>query len=207
MSTLTGDESLELPEFDAPPSDPLALAAAWVAAAESRGVREPRASVLATADAAGRPSSRVVLIKTIDDRGAVITTVRSSAKARAMAANPRASLTLYWRETLQQLILDGTVETLSDAQSDALFADRPRGARAASIVSTSGQPLTDEAGLIALAAALEAGSGELARPDDWGAYRIVPERIEFWHGRANRLHRRLSYQASADGWTPLRLQP
>jgi len=207
MSTLTGDESLQLPEFEHPPADPLALAAEWTDAAEARGVREARSAVLATADAAGRPTSRVVLVKAIGPDGAVITTALSSTKARAMAENPRASLTFYWRESLQQLNIDGRVERLSDADADLLFAERPRGAQVASIVSESGRPLGDEAEMIARASALEVSDEALSRPDSWGAYRIVPERIEFWHGRVNRMHRRLSYRRMPAGWSAQRLQP
>jgi len=207
LTTLTGDETLELPEFDVPPADPLALAAAWFAAAVATGVREPGAVALATASADGIPSSRTVSLKQITAGGAIFSTSDASRKASELRANPHASLTLYWRETLQQLTLRGTVEVLPDEASDALFADRPRGAQVASIVSTPGAALADEAAFAAHAAEVAAHPGALARPETWRGYLLVPTAIEFWHGRSDRLHRRLSYERVDGAWVARRVQP
>lgn len=205
--SLTGDEDLALPEFDAPPADPLALLRDWIAAAEARGVREPLALVLATADADGAPSSRTVIVKAVDDRGLVFASSTGSRKGRELAANDRAAGTLFWRETLQQVNVAGHVERTSDAEADALFHERARAAQAATAASQQSAPLDDEAALRAAIDELLAGDGAIARPADWVGYRLVPERVELWHGRRDRVHRRLGYARTGDGWTARRLQP
>lgn len=208
--TLTGDTTLELPEFDAPPEEPLELLRAWLDGARVRGVREPGAAVLATADAAGRPSSRVVSVKEADDRGLVFTGFRGSRKGRELAERPWASVTFYWRETLQQLTVAGAVERLADTESDRLFAERPRAAQATTAVSQQSRPLDDEPALRARARQLSDGKGRLTRPAEWSGYRLLPESIEFWYGSPDRLHRRLWYERAAPdvtAWTHRRLQP
>jgi pyridoxine/pyridoxamine 5'-phosphate oxidase len=120
---------------------------------------------------------------------------------------PHAAGTLYWRETLQQVNIAGPVERLSEAESDALFHDRPPEAQRTTAVSQQSEPLTDERALRDAAGALAASGDPVPRPHDWGGYVIVPDRIEFWHGSPDRLHRRLSYTRDGDGWSPLRLQP
>ena len=206
VETLSGDSSLELPEFDSPPADPLALLERWLQTADERGVREPRALALATADEEARPSVRIVLLKQI---APVVVFAFSSAsrKGRDLAANPRAAGTLYWRETLQQVVFEGAVAKLSEAESDALFAERPRAGRAATVASQQGEVLSDPERLRAKAADLGSNEEAVRRPDDWSGYRLDPEAIEFWHGSADRLHRRLLYVKEADGWTHGRLQP
>lgn len=204
--TLSGDPTLVLPEFDSPPADPLALLGAWFEAAGQRAVREPWAATLATADEAGNPSTRTLAIKGVDDRGLVFGSFTGSRKGRELAGRPRASLTFYWRETLQQINVAGAVETLTDEESDALFHDRPPLAQATTAASRQSQPLTSEAELRAAAGALVA-SGHIARPADWTGYRVVAERIEFWYGSTDRLHRRLQYTRAGTTWTPVRLQP
>lgn len=208
--TLTGDTTLELPEFDAPPEDPLALLRAWLDAARERGVREPNAAVLATAGAVGRPSSRVVAVKEADDRGLVFTSFRGSRKGRELAERPWASVTFYWRETLQQLTVAGTVERLADNESDRLFAERPRAAQATTAVSQQSRPLDDEPALRARARELADSEGGLVRPEEWTGYRLLPQSVEFWYGSPDRLHRRLWYERAAPdvtAWTHRRLQP
>ncbi|RHA38181.1 pyridoxamine 5'-phosphate oxidase [Cellulomonas rhizosphaerae] len=204
--TLSGDPTLVLPEFDSPPREPLALLRAWFAAAEQRGVREPWAATLATADEDGTPSTRTLAIKGIDERGLVFGSFTGSRKGRELAARPRASLTFYWRETLQQVTVAGPVETLPDDASDALFHDRPPLAQATTAASRQSEPLVSEAELRAAAAALAAG-GPIARPADWTGYRVVAERIELWYGSTDRLHRRLQYTLIDGTWTAQRLQP
>ncbi len=205
--TLSGDTSLVLPEFDTPPAQPLGLLGEWIAAARERGVREPLAVTLATADADGRPSSRVLLIKELDETGLVFTSFTGSRKGRELAERPFGSITFYWRETLQQITVSGPVQTLTAAESDRLFDERPLAARATTAVSRQSRPLEDEARLKADAAELIA-TGEVTRPTEWTGYRLIPDTIEFWYGSPDRLHRRLRYElTSPTTWTHRRLQP
>jgi pyridoxamine-phosphate oxidase len=206
IETLSGDPTLELPEFDAPPADPLPLLERWLRLADERGVREPRALALATADAEGRPSSRILLLKQATPF-LVFAGSYQSRKGRDLAANPRAAGTLYWRETLQQITVEGPVRKLSEEQSDALFAERPEVAQASVLASNQGQQLGDSAKLRRAAGALVAGGDPLVRPLHWGGYRLDPDLIEFWHGSPSRLHRRLLYIKGEDGWEHKRLQP
>lgn len=205
--SLGGDPSLELPEFDVPPADPIALVREWIASAFARGVREPLAAALATVSADGRPSNRVLLLKAVEDDGVVFYGQRDSRKGRDLAAVPFASVVLYWRETIQQLRIDGRVEPLDDRTSDELFASRLRPAQAAAAASTQSRPLDDEASLRARFDAAVAGDDPIPRPGNWGGYRLVAETIEFWHGRRDRLHRRLRYTRDDAGWSSERLQP
>lgn len=205
-ATLSGDETLVLPEFDAPPADPFALLARWLADADERGVREPRAAVLATTD--GRTvSSRTILVKDVDDGRVVFGSHTGSRKGRDLRRVPHASLTLYWRETMQQVHLSGPVEELSPTASDALFAARTREARAAAVVSRQSAGLDDEDALRAAVDDLLATSDEIDRPDGWSGFAMRPDHVELWHGRSDRMHRRLAYTHGVDGWTARRLQP
>lgn len=204
--SLTGDATLELPEFAAPPADPLRLLAEWVEMARSLNVREPLAITLATVDAAGMPSTRVVLLKRVEPE-LLFTSHYGSRKGRDLEASPRAAVTFYWRETLQQVNLAGTVERVGEEESDRLFAERPRAARATTVASAQTEVLADERALRDEAEGLAAGNEELRRPAGWGGYRFLPERIEFWHGSADRLHRRLEYAKEGTRWAHRRLQP
>ncbi len=207
--TLSGDTGPVLPEFDAPPNDPYPLMRAWMDSAVARDVREPFAAVLATSDRAGAVSSRVLLVKEVDERGLLFTSFQGSRKGRDLAASPCASLTFHWRETLQQLTVQGPVETLGVEESDDLFDRRPVAARVTTAVSRQSRPLDDEDELRSRAEALLEAGGPVTRPAEWTGYRLVPRGIEFWHGSPDRLHRRLRYDRSADtaAWTHQRLQP
>jgi pyridoxamine 5'-phosphate oxidase len=208
VETLSGDATLDLPEFDHPPAEPLGLLRAWLDSATRHGVREPYAAVLATADADGRPSIRVLQVKEFDGRGLVFGSVRGSRKGRDLEARPWASLNFYWRETLQQLTVAGPVEVLTPAESDRLFAARPPAARAASAVSAQTRSLAGEPALRERARALLAGTEPVPRPVGWTGYRLVPESTEFWYGSPDRLHRRLRYdREQGQDWFWLRLQP
>jgi len=206
-NTLSGDTSLVLPEFDAPPADPLGLLREWIDSARERGLREPLAASLATADAAGRPSNRVLLVKELDDRGLVFTSFTGSRKGLDLAARPFAAINFYWRETLQQITVSGRVETLTPAESDRLFDERPLAARATTAVSRQSRPLADEARLKADAAALIDLGEPVGRPAEWTGYRLLPDIIEFWYGSPDRLHRRLRYEFTQAAWAHERLQP
>ncbi|HEY6730201.1 MAG TPA: pyridoxal 5'-phosphate synthase [Solirubrobacterales bacterium] len=204
VETLSGDATLQLPEFDAPPADPLPLLDRWLQTADEKGVREPRALALATADADGRPSNRILLVKQLTPT-LVFAGSYDSRKGQDLAANPRAAGTLYWRETLQQITIEGPVEKLSEAESDALFAERPTVGQATTVASSQGEALTDPAAL--RRSADELNGEELRRPPNWGGFRLDPDLIEFWHGSPTRLHRRLLYIKGERGWTHKRLQP
>jgi pyridoxamine 5'-phosphate oxidase len=205
---LAGDAGILLPGAADAPADPGELVADWLALAERRGVAEALAATLATATTDGVPSSRTLRLAELTADGAVFGTSSTSRKGRELAANPRASATLYWRELALQLRLDGTVEVLDAAASDALFADRPPAARATTAVSQQDRPLDDLRRLHQRAAALLADGRPIDRPDDWFGYRLVPRAIEFWQGRPDRLHRRLRYERQPGGaWSVLGLQP
>lgn len=204
VETLSGDPTLALPEFDTPPADPLPLLERWLRDADERGVREPRALALATADAEGRPSVRTLLVKQLAPT-VVFSGSYDSRKGRELTANPRAAGTLYWRETLQQITIEGPVERLSEEESDALFAERPAAGRATTVASDQGAALADPEGLRRKAD--ELGEESLERPPNWGGFRLDPDLIEFWHGSPTRLHRRLLYIKAEDGWGHRRLQP
>lgn len=207
--SLGGDANLVLPEFDAPPADPIPLARRWIAGAIERGVREPLAAALATVDADGRPSNRFLLLKDLDPNGAVFYGQQASRKGRDLIASPFASIALYWRETIQQLRIDGPVERLDDDAADALFASRLRVAQAAAAAAAQSRPLDDEQALRDRFATAVAGDDPVPRPAGWVAWRLVPETIEFWHGSPDRLHRRLRYVRGRgrSGWDAARLQP
>jgi pyridoxamine 5'-phosphate oxidase len=206
VETLSGDPTLVLPEFEAPPEDPLPLLERWLQLADEKGVREPRALALATADAEGRPSNRILLLKQVVP-ALVFAGSYESRKGRDLAVNPRAAGTLYWRETLQQIVVEGPVRKLSEAESDALFAERPPAGQATTVASSQGEQLADPAELRDAASALTHDAESLHRPRRWGGYRLDPDLIEFWHGSPDRLHRRLLYVKEDGAWTHRRLQP
>lgn len=194
--------------FDHPPAEPFALLRAWVDRARAAGVREPLAVTLATAGPDGRATSRTVVLRGVDDGGALLTSVRGGTKGEQLRANPWAAVTAYWRETGQQVNLAGPVTEVADAAADALFAAMPRVAQAAAAVSEAGRPLVDEDDLRRRAAALLASDGPIPRPDGWTGFRVVAEQVELWQSSPDdRLHRRLRYRRTPDGWTAERLQP
>jgi pyridoxamine 5'-phosphate oxidase len=195
-----------LDEADLDP-DPLRQFAAWFEEAGAAGVRAPEAMALATAAADGRPSVRMVLLKGFDERGFVFFTGYESRKGAELSANARAALLFYWDPLGRQVRIEGPVERVSEAESDAYFASRPRGAQISASVSPQSRVVASRAALEAAAAELEARGGELPRPPAWGGFRVVPETYEFWQHRANRLHDRLRYSRDGEGWKLERLAP
>lgn len=164
---------------------------------------------LATSDRNGRPSVRMVLLRGVDERGFVFHTNYNSRKARELFENPQASLCLHWDALEEQIRIDGRVEKLPDAESDAYFASRPRG-------SQLGAWCSNQSAVLASRETLEQEYREtevrfegkpIPRPPFWGGFRIVPDQIEFWFGRPDRLHDRLLYVRTADGWSIQRLYP
>jgi dihydrophenazinedicarboxylate synthase len=157
----------------------------WLQSADARGVREPRALALATADATGRPSNRIVLLKQASP-SIVFAFSANSRKGRNLATNPRAAGTLYWRETLQQVVIEGPVERMSAAESDRLFAERPPSGQVTTVASRQGEELDDPERLRREADELMRGDEPLGRPEDWGDYRLDPDLIEFWRAVSQR---------------------
>ncbi|KTR53928.1 pyridoxal 5'-phosphate synthase [Curtobacterium oceanosedimentum] len=209
-SSLSGDDSLHLPEFDAPPASPFDVARAWLDGAADREVSEPMSMTLATAGADGRVSARTVDVKRLDDRGLVFGTSTLSPKGRQLAENPHAALQVYWRESMQQLRFEGLAVQLSDEESDALFADRSPKSRAATAIADQSdvleprtlQDLIDDANVL-----LDENDDDVPRPEGWVAWRLEPDVVEFWQGSRDRMHRRLQYVRAGDGWDVARLQP
>lgn len=188
--------------------DPIRQFARWWDEALKSEVLEPNAMTLATADEAGRPSVRTVLIKDFDAAGFVFYTNYESRKGRELAANPHAALLFFWRELERQVIVEGPVTRVDAAESDAYFASRPLPSRLGAWASPQSQPIPGKAWLLARAAEMGVRHGlNPARPPHWGGYRLAPERLEFWQGRPSRLHDRLAYTWNAGQWYRARLAP
>ncbi len=190
--------------------EPLLRVAAWYEEAVAAGVPEPDTMALATASAAGRPSVRFVLLKGIDDRGIRFYTNHGSRKGRELAENPWAAVSLYWQPLQRSVRLEGSVEPLQDAESDAYYASRPRGSRLGAWASDQGSVLGSREELEARLREVEDrfGEGDIPRPPFWGGYRLAPDAVELWQGRPSRLHDRESFLRGPDGgWTASRLSP
>ena len=191
-------------------ADPLELIRAWFEEADAAGLFEPDAMALATASPDGMPSVRIVLLKGIDARGLRFFTNYGSRKGRELDANPRAAVTIHWATMHRAVRAEGAVERLTGEESDAYFASRERESRLGAWASRQGTPIPDRETLEAAfadAAARYPGE-EVPRPDYWGGYRLVPDAVELWQGRANRLHDREHFLRTADGgWRSERLSP
>lgn len=189
-------------------ASPLEQFSIWFDEAVKAGAIEPNAMTLATADAEGRPSARIVLLKGLDQRGMVFFTNYQSRKGCDLAARPYASLLFFWPELERQVRVEGRVEKIEAAESDHYFESRPLGSRIGAWASPQSQPITRD-DLEARTREFTESLGEQpARPPHWGGYRLLPERVEFWQGRPSRLHDRLVYQRDAQGhWQVSRLAP
>lgn len=189
--------------------DPIEQFTAWFEQALKAEVNEPNAMTLATVAAGGRPSSRIVLVKQFDARGFTWYTNYDSKKARDLSDNSYAALLFFWSELERQVRIEGRVERTAPEESDRYFRSRPLKSRLSAIASQQSAPIASRAQLEANYEAVAQGAGEdPARPDNWGGFRLVPERIEFWQGRRSRFHDRIVYERQEDGsWSRQRLQP
>jgi pyridoxamine 5'-phosphate oxidase len=196
-----------LAESDVSPS-PVTQFDKWLAEAIAAELPEPNAMTLATVGADQRPSTRVVLIKGFDSRGPVWFTNYESRKGRELAANPFASLQFHWVELERVVRIEGKVEKVSDAESDAYFDSRPLDSRIGAWASPQSQTIASRAVLVARAAEFAAKFMlKPPRPPHWGGYRLQPDRFEFWQGRSSRLHDRIVYGLRDGSWEIWRLAP
>jgi len=188
--------------------DPIAELRAWLD--EARGVvGDQQAMALATATRDGRPSARIVLLRGLDERGLTFFTNRTSRKGDELRSNPRAAVAIHWWELGRQVRVEGTVEELSPEESSAYWVTRPRGSQIAAWASPQSRPLTDRAALDALVEKAEQrfADEDVPLPPFWGGYRLVPDSIELWTHRDDRLHDRVLYVRESRGWRSERLAP
>jgi pyridoxamine 5'-phosphate oxidase len=205
LRTQYRDDTLELADLD---PDPLRQFAAWLADAAAAGLREPNATSLATVDPDGAPSVRMVLLKGLEEGRFVFYTNLESRKALALDHEPRCALAFWWDALERQVRVEGRAQRVDDATADAYFASRPRGSRLGAWASPQSQALASRDRLVeAWAAAAARFPEEVPRPPFWGGYAIAPCALEFWQGRASRLHDRFRYERRDGAWRCQRLAP
>ncbi|CAN5637467.1 pyridoxamine 5'-phosphate oxidase [soil metagenome] len=197
-----------LDESDVHP-DPLEQFRRWFEEAVNATLHEPNAMTIATATPDGRPSARVVLMKSFDERGLVFHTNYEGRKGQEIEANPYCALLFYWGELERQVRVEGYVARIPEEESDAYFSSRPRGGHIGAWASEQSRPIESRGALEERVRAVETEyeGREVPRPPFWGGYRVEPESIEFWQGRENRLHDRLLYTRRDGAWEIQRLQP
>ena len=189
--------------------DPFQLFGAWYTEARGTEINDSNAMALATADGAGRPAVRMVLLKGHGPDGFVFYTNRESRKAADIAANPQAALLFHWKSLRRQIRIEGALTHVSDAESDAYFASRSRDSQLGAWASDQSRPLDARATFEARFAEVQArfDGGAVSRPPHWGGYRLTPDRIEFWQDREHRLHERRLFVRAGGGWDEGLLYP
>lgn len=189
--------------------DPIVRFSQWLSEAEATEPNDPNAVAVATANAAGRPSLRMVLLKGVSSDGFVFYTNQQSRKADELLVNPQAAMLFHWKSLRRQVRVEGAVTRVSDAEADAYFATRGRTSRLGAWASDQSRPLADRGELerrLGEATARFADT-EVPRPPHWSGYRVAPERVEFWSDGAHRLHNRELFVRNATGWTMSLLYP
>ena len=188
--------------------DPIAQFQSWFLEAQNAKLSEPNAMTVATVDADGKPSARIVLLKALDARGFVFYTNYESRKGREIAVHPFAALVFHWNELERQVRIEGSVIRISDSESDAYFNSRPVGSRIGAWASPQSEVVASREILVEREASMIEQYGDNPpRPAHWGGLRVVPTLIEFWQGRSSRLHDRLRYCKTGQGWRVDRLAP
>jgi len=190
-------------------SNPMILFSQWFEGAVKSGLSEVNAMTLATATPDGKPSARTVLLKGFDEKGFVFYTNYKGRKATEIEKNPVAALLIFWKELERQVRIEGKVEKVSSIESDEYFNSRPLESKMSAIVSKQSQPVESRQQLEELWVEFlkENYDKDIPRPDYWGGYRVIAEKIEFWQGRPNRLHDRILFSRTETGWKIERLQP
>lgn len=189
-------------------ADPVEQFHRWLQVAVEAELEEPNAAVVSTVDGDGQPWSRYVLLKSVTDAGFDFYTNYESHKSHHLNTAPRAALTIGWLGLRRQVNIAGTVVAVPEADSDAYWAVRPRGSQIGGWASAQSRPLIDRKELLDRYEEADQGHGdEVPRPAHWGGWRVIPHTIEFWQGRTNRLHDRLRYERTENGWAPGRLAP
>jgi pyridoxamine 5'-phosphate oxidase len=194
---------------DTDETDPILLFKRWLEEAQASEPNDPTAMTLATADASGQPSARMVLLKDADSAGFVFYTNLESRKGDELRTNPKAALLFHWKSLRRQVRIEGRVEPVSGAEADAYYASRARGSQIGAWASDQSRPLESRFHLERRVAEVTARHlvGAIPRPPHWSGFRVVPSVLEFWQDKPFRLHDRLVYRRSVGGWTTTRLFP
>jgi len=190
-------------------ADPFSIFREWYQEARDAGTPDPTIMTLATVDGDGKPAARIVLLKSFDKKGFVFYTNYQSRKGMDLERNPQAALVFHWRETGQQVRIEGAVEKVSSSASDRYFESRPRGSQLGAWASEQSREIPSKVGLekSLIKWGAEFRDQPVPRPPHWGGYRVIPEKIEFWSDRENRMHERILFEKTGHGWVSKRLAP